>query len=55
MATHEEIHLVREIDSRMNYVSYTTELLLSYISEQHPEYSTLIDDTKNLEKPTYKI
>jgi len=54
-ATHEEINLVREIGSRMYYVSDTADLLLSYISEQHPEYSSLIQDTKNLEKPDYVL
>ena len=55
MATQEEIHLAREIDSRMHYVSNTAELLLHYISEQHPEYSSLINETKTLQKPNYEI
>ncbi|WP_163833401.1 hypothetical protein [Spartinivicinus ruber] len=54
-ATHEEINLVREIGSRMDYVSDTADLLLSYISEQHPEYSSLFQDTKNIEKPNYAL
>lgn len=54
-SSHEEIQLVREIDSRMEYVSETADLLLSYISGQYPEYSSLIQETKKLEKPNYEI
>ena len=55
MAEHEEIYLIREIDSRMDYVAETAELVLSYIIDQYPELSALIQDTKNLEEPKYEL
>ena len=50
-----EIQLVYDINSRMGYVADTAGLLLSYISEQHPEFKPLIQETKELKNQNYEI
>lgn len=51
----EEIHFIREIDSRMDFISDTAELILTYISDLYPEYKKFIEETRKLEQPDFSV
>lgn len=55
VSSHEEIHFIREIDSRMKFIYESANMILDYIAEQHPKYKTLIEDTISIEQPDYSI
>lgn len=51
----EDIEAFREIEGRMNYLWESAGLILMFICDLNPEYSKLVDQTKNLERPSHGI